>query len=347
MRKIIAAGTVALLLFSGCSKKDDTVKPDKKEETNNEAVEEVVSEKEFPYAFPLTGIGSEKEIEGRAISVMVNNHPEARQQSGLHKADIVFEMLAEGNITRFLAVFQSEKPESIGPVRSARDYYIELAKGLDSLFVAHGYSAEAQEMLENGYIDDLNGMVYDGTLFKRASFRKAPHNSYITYEDILKGAEQNNYSMQKAPKAYEFLTKKESENIAGEEAKSIGVSYSSNSLFKVQYQYDSELGKYKRFSNDEQTIDLDSKEQILLDNVLIVETDHAVVDDSGHKEIDLESGGEGYLLQKGKWNEVQWENNDGRIIPYLNGKEVPFVPGKTWINIIPTDPGLQTAVTFE
>ncbi len=66
-------------------------------------------------------------------------------------------------------------------------------KGLIALYIAHGNSPDAKEMLDSGYIDNLNGMVYDGTLFKRASFRKAPHNSYISYENILKGANQNGY----------------------------------------------------------------------------------------------------------------------------------------------------------
>ena len=78
---------------------------------------------------------------------MVNNHPKARPQSGLHKADIVYEILAEGDVTRFLPYFQSEKPENIGPVRSARDYYIDLAKGLNALYIAHGYSPEAKKCL--------------------------------------------------------------------------------------------------------------------------------------------------------------------------------------------------------
>src|SRR5690606_26584180 len=139
-------------------------------------------------------------------------------QSGLHKADVVYEILAEGDITRFLAIFQSEKPEDIGPVRSARDYYIELAKGYDSLYIAHGYSPEAQSMLDSGYIDNLNGLYYDGTLFKRASFRNAPHNSYISYENIMEGAEKNNYEMADAPDSVTFLSKNEVEEIAGEDA---------------------------------------------------------------------------------------------------------------------------------
>ena len=93
-------------------------------------------------------MGSSTEIEGRAVAVMINNHPAARPQSGLHKADIVYELLAEGDVTRFLAIFQSEQPDNIGPVRSARSYYIELAKGYDSLYIAHGNSPDAKKMLE-------------------------------------------------------------------------------------------------------------------------------------------------------------------------------------------------------
>ena len=165
-------------------------------------------------------LGVQTEVEGRAVAVMINNHPAARPQSGLNKADIVYELLAEGDVTRFLAIFQSEQPENVGPVRSARNYYIELAKGFDSLYIAHGNSPDAKEMLDNGYIDDLNGIYYDGTLFKRASFRKAPHNSYITYDNILKGANQNGYEMEQAPPSLTFLTEDEVKELAGETSKS-------------------------------------------------------------------------------------------------------------------------------
>ena len=178
-----------------------------------------------PYSFPLTGIASKTETDGRAIAVMINNHPKARPQSGLNKADIVYEILAEGDITRFLAVFQSEMPENIGPVRSARDYYIELAKGFNASLLPTAI-VRKQKMLDQGYIDNLNGMVYDGTLFQRADFRLAPHNSYITYENILKGAKQKNYSMDETPPAFTFLTEEESKSIVGEEAKSVMISYS-------------------------------------------------------------------------------------------------------------------------
>ena len=336
-----------LLLLSGCGQKQvnqGSQKVDKKPEKGEKKVSDVIAQPKDPYTFP--GKGSTKSTAGRAVAVMVNNHPEARPQSGLNKADIVYELLAEGDITRFLAVFQSEKPGNIGPVRSARAYYLELAKGLNALYIAHGYSPEAKEMLDNGYVDHLNGMVYDGTLFKRASFRKAPHNSYITYENVLKGAQLKKYSMTESPPAFSFLTEEESKNITGDTATSALITYSSNKMFDCMYQYDSELGRYKRFSGGEQTVDLETKEPILLDNIFIVEAVHQVIDSGGHRKINLQSGGKGYLLQKGKANQVEWKNVNNRIVPFKDGKEVPFVQGKTWVNVIPTTPGLLKSVSF-
>ena len=131
----------------------------------------------------------------RPIIVTVNNHPDARPQSGLAAADIVYEMVAEGNVTRFLAVYQSELPDTIGPVRSARDYFVEIAEGLDAFYVAHGYSPEAKRLLNANVVDNINGMNYDGTLFKRSRNRVAPHNSYITAEHIREGAKLVGASM--------------------------------------------------------------------------------------------------------------------------------------------------------
>jgi Protein of unknown function (DUF3048) N-terminal domain/Protein of unknown function (DUF3048) C-terminal domain len=345
MNKWAVAATAALLLLVGCSDKEKVSGPKEPVKEVEEVVQEEI-ENEIPYHYPLTGVGSETMTDGRAVAVMVNNHPKARPQSGLDKADIVYEILAEGDVTRFLAVFQSEKPENIGPVRSARDYYIELAKGLDALFIAHGYSAEAQKMLENDYVDNLNGMVYDGTLFKRANFRDAPHNSYITYENVLKGAKEKKYEMDQSPPEFQFLSEDESKSVTGDEAKSVMISYSNSAIFDSTYEYDASVGKYKRYSDGEQTIDHETNEPILLDNLFIIETTHQVIDNVGHKEIDFESGGSGYLLQKGKVIEVEWKNDNGLIVPVKDGKVVPFVQGKTWVNVVPTNPGLQTSVSF-
>jgi hypothetical protein len=346
MKKWAVAVTAVLLLLSGCTDKEKSNGPKQPEK---EEVEEVIKEEagnELPFHYPLTGVVSETETDGKAVAVMINNHPKARPQSGLNKADIVYEILAEGDVTRFLAVFQSEKPVNMGPVRSARDYYIDLAKGLDALFIAHGYSEEARELLESDFVDNLNGMIYDGTLFKRASFRDAPHNSYITYENVIKGAKEKNYSMNQSPPEFQFLSEEDSKSVTGDEANSVMISYSASGVFNSTYEYDESIGKYKRYSDGEQTIDYETKDPILVDNLFIIETTHQVIDDAAHKEIDLQSGGSGYLLQKGKVMEVEWKNDNGLIVPIRDGEVVPFVQGKTWVNVVPTNPGLQSSVAF-
>jgi hypothetical protein len=347
MRKWAVAITAALLLLSGCSDKKETAVEPEKEVKEVEPVEEVVEEDPTPYQFPLTGVASAEETDGRAVAVMINNHPKARPQSGLHKADFVYEILAEGDVTRFLAVFQSEKPENIGPVRSARDYYIDLAKGLNALYIAHGYSPEAKQMLESGYIDNLNGIVYDGTLFQRSSARVAPHNSYITYDNILNGVDQRNYSMEESPPIFTFMAEEDKNALIGNEATSVMITYSGSSISDSIFEYDASLGKYKRFfSGGLQTVDLESNEPVLVDNVFIIETNHRVIDSEGRKEIDFKSGGKGYLIQMGKVTEVEWKNENGTLVPMKDGAPAPLVPGKTWINVMPSNPGILSSISF-
>ena len=343
--KWLIVTAVALFLLVGCNKKE-TVDQIPKEDVIVEEEINPSEQVELPYHYPLTGIGSEEKIEGRAVAVMVNNHPKARPQSGLGGADIVYELLAEGDVTRYLAIFQSEKPNIIGPVRSARDYYIELAKGYDSLYVAHGYSPDAEKMLKRGYIDQINGIQYDGSLFKRADFRKAPHNSYISFSNILKGAEKNDYGMERAPNSLVFLSDKEVDALAGEQATDIDISYFAKP-YNSRLQYDADLMKYKRYSNGEPTVDYETDDPILIDNLLVVETRHKVIDSEGRRDIDLTTGGKGYLFQRGKVLEVEWKNVEGKIIPYQNDEVTGLVPGKTWINVMPTKPGLDKAVTFK
>jgi hypothetical protein len=234
-----------------------------------------------------------------------------------------------------VAIFQSEQPEKVGPVRSAREYFIDLASGFDSFFIAHGYSPEAKEMLESGVIDNINGMQYDGSLFKRADFRKAPHNSYITYKNIVKGAEMRGYELDKAPNPAVFLSDEEADKLEGVPAKEFMVSYGTPS-FDAIYEYDEDEQKYHRFNGSDETVDLESKESVQLDNILVVQMNHQIVDNAGRREIDMTSGGKGYLFQQGKVNEIQWKNEAGRIVPYKDGAKAGFVPGKTWINIVPS-----------
>ncbi|WP_421382995.1 DUF3048 domain-containing protein [Bacillus salacetis] len=347
MWKKTAIAAMTALLLTACSSDNETTETNDNTAENNTEQNETANQDtneesaEAPYQYPLTGFGTEEEAEQRAVAVVVNNHPKARPQSGLNKADIIHEVLAEGDITRLVAVFQSEQPEKVGPVRSARDYFIELAEGYDSFFVAHGYSPEAKEMLTSGVIDNINGMEYDGSLFKRADFRVAPHNSYITFENIEKGAEKVGAEMDTPPEPLDFVKKEE---VSGDEASSVEVSYYGNPSFSPVYEYDQKAKKYSRMSGGEKTADYESGDPVLLDNIFIIEAPHKIIDDYGRRSIDFESGGNAYLLQRGKLLKVQWENKNGRIVP---AGDASFIPGKTWINIIPENPGLEEFVTVQ
>ncbi|ASK61172.1 lipoprotein YerB [Virgibacillus phasianinus] len=327
-----------VILLVGCSKEESRA-------TNNDDKENAVEEKdstpkvaeEAEFVYPLTGMESDEQVDNRAIGIMVNNHTKARPQTGLSKADIVFEILAEGQITRFLALFQSELPDVVGPVRSAREYYFELANGYNALYVYHGAANFVNDMIKERGIEHLNGSLHDndGHLFKRESFRKAPHNSYVQVGAIYDVAKSKDYPVKAKDKPLPFLEKAEAKNIDGDPASHVEIVYSDQPMEIVEYDYDEKAGKYTRYSDLKQTVELDSNEPILVDNIFIVKTHHEVIDDAGRRAVDLTSVGEGYLIQKGKIQQVNWKNEDGRIIPVKDGKKVGFVPGKTWINVVP------------
>ncbi|WP_053217304.1 DUF3048 domain-containing protein [Virgibacillus senegalensis] len=339
-----------VVLAAACSKDEQSQGPepepaDEQEQEEPAAEPEEPEESEYENVYPLTGIATNEPVDNRIVAVMVNNHHKARPQSGLSKADIVFEILAEGRITRFMALFHSEQPDVIGPVRSARPYYFNLADDYGALYVYHGAANFIEDMLKNGAADHLNGAYYDndGHLFKRSSDRVAPHNSYLQFAAVKEVAEGKGYEMQADYEPLPFLNGEETADVPGDSASEVSFSYNDT---PVRYVYDEELDKYLRYNGDSQTVELDGEEAVQLDNILIMATHHEVIDDAGRREVDMESGGPAYLLQKGKVQEVQWENFDGRILPVKDGEPVGFVPGKTWINVIPDSKSLQETVTI-
>lgn len=344
----LLASLSAMFIIAGCGNKAEE-KP-QEEEVIEDIVEEEEPEEEvveLPFTTPFTGEGVAEEITQRPILATINNHPAARPQSGLAAADVVYEMLAEGDVTRFLALYQSAIPEQIGPIRSARSYFIDIAKGLDAFYIAHGYSPEAKSMLANGVVSNINGMHYDGTYFKRSSDRIAPHNSYISGENVLAGAEKVGASMDYSKKVfYTFYRDEESAKI-GTRANEATIHYSQNSSFNSTYTYDEGTEHYKRFSGNTVTTDYSTGEEIQLSNILFFEMPHRIIDNVGRRDIDISAGGKAYIFQQGMMREIQWKNVDGLLVPIEeDGSEVKLVQGRSWIHFVPTTPGLASAVTY-
>jgi hypothetical protein len=117
------------------------------------------------------------------IGVMIENTPDARPQSGLSQAGVVIEALAEGGITRFLALFEEGTPSSIGPVRSARPYYVNWDLGFDAGYVHAGGSPDGLALISSEHVKDLNALT-NGSFFHRISTRVAPHNLYTSMSDL-------------------------------------------------------------------------------------------------------------------------------------------------------------------
>lgn len=323
-----------LLLLSACSASED----------NSNGLESGAA------IFPLTGIETNENADNRIVAVMINNSPEARPQTGLSQADIVFEMLTEGNVTRLLALYQSEYPEVVGPVRSAREYYLRLAQNYNAIFVYHGAASFVDDMIKDSGVEFLNGKDYDndGHLFRRESFREAPHNSYLQFTAIPEVAGDIDYDMTAAYEPLPFLSKEEMNNLSGDEANYVELkSYSNKPEETISYVYDPEKEVYHRFTGNEQTVEFDTNEPVQLANVLIIEAPHEVIDDEGRRSVDLTTGGDAFLLQRGKVQRIGWMNENGMVIPVIEGSPAGFVPGKTWINVIPDTPGLEAVTAIE
>ena len=330
--KVMFALILCFILIA-CSKDNESTEDEKPEPIEEEPV---VEEPEETFVYPFTGLETTDKPKNRAVAVMVNNHAKARPQTGLSKADIVFEILAEGNITRFMALFHSEIPDKVGPVRSARPYYFNLADDYGALYVYHGAANFIEEMIQSGQADGLNGMYYDNdkVLFERSTDRVAPHNSYAIFDGIATRADEKGYELEAIHEPLLFTD----EEVVGDAALNITLPYSN---YQVRYQYDETKETYHRFSDGAQTVEYTDSAPIELANILILETQHQVIDNAGRREIDFTSGGDALLLQRGKVQNVQWEQIDGRIIPTKDGQQIPFIPGKTWINVIPTSPGIE------
>jgi len=181
MKKILCLILIFGLLFSfGCGREEQvSQEPDVAEETEMPAEPEIPIPEDNP------------ELPG-GVLVMIDNHSNARPQSGIDKADIVFEIMAEGGITRYMALFYTQAADKVGPVRSARYYFAQLAKGYDLPYVHVGGSVDGLETISKLKVKDLDEMSA-GKYFWRDKSRKAPHNTYTSTANLMQAIKDRNY----------------------------------------------------------------------------------------------------------------------------------------------------------
>ncbi|MEA1940308.1 MAG: DUF3048 domain-containing protein [Candidatus Caldatribacteriota bacterium] len=286
-----------------------------------------VKEKESPFG-------------SRPISVMVENSEGARPQTGLDKASIVYEVLAEGGITRFLAIYCDQESEIVGPIRSARPYFVSKSLEHQAIYVHIGGSEEAYSFIKEEKIDDINEFV-DFQPFWRSKDRNPPHNLYSSTVKLRKEANKLGYIEMIKKQIYQFEVDR-NEILNGKKVNSIVIPYNIN--YSVKYIYEPESIKYLRYMNNEPHIDSKTKKQLTVDNIVIQFVPTKVIDEEGRLSIDFIGEGRGLLFFKGGSEEIIWKKEDLKsrtVFYYKQGDRIALTPGNVWLQIVPTDLEIQ------
>lgn len=299
-------------------------------------------EMQLDYRNPLTGEPvAEAMGKPQVIAVMVENMVEAWPISGVEEAFLVIEAPTEAAIPRFITFFQeSDEVHEIGPVRSARPYYLDWAKELDALYAHVGGSPEALGLIAKNGLLDLNEF-YNGWYFWRDGSRFAPHNVYTSLELLVKAFDNLKEKGEVESPDYGVWNFKDDAEDLPESVERVSMNFSPTygNLYEAAWEYDVETNEYVRMQNGDSQLTRD-RDEIRANNIAILETEIEVIDAVGRRRIVTVGGGEALVLQDGRIIEATWakESAEDRLRFYEKetGEEIAFNAGITWIEVLPT-----------
>lgn len=282
----------------------------------------------------------------RPVAIMLNNLEAAQPMCGVSRADVVYEAVVEGGITRLMGIFENyDDLEKIGSVRSCRSYYVYYALEFDAIYAHYGQAAYAVPLLEEPYVDNLSGLSSIGnTVFYRTSDRKSPHNVYASADAIKAGIERLGYDTEyRSTYEGKFTFAKDGEfttNEGGKSAEYVAPGYVINEPW---FEYNEEDKKYYRFQYGGPQIDELTGKQISYDNIVFQYSVWQQLDEKDYLAFDCHSGGKMKYFTGGKVVDGFWirtvegdDNHDEGVSRYYtnDGEEIVFNQGKTWICII-------------
>ncbi len=352
---------VAMLFLMASCAQNETEEPavdpepevvEEPEDTPPEIVEEPEDEPETPsgdLVNPLTGEAVAEDISAnRPVMVMLNNVKQALPQSGNSQADIIYEILEEGGITRMLAVYQdiSQVEGNLGTIRSTRPYYVYLVAGMDGILVHAGGSPAAYDAIDSYHVTDLDALSGGATsLFWRDSGRRnagyaTEHTMYITASDIagyletsgVRAEHESGYTVNQT-----FV--EDGTPADGSDANIITVPFSG---YKTGvFNYDAASGKYLVSEYGEPYMDEGTGEQVSVENVLIIMTRVSQIegDSKGRLDVTMTGSGIGYYACNGKYIPINWSRSslDGQYqFTTMDGEALSLGIGKSYVNIVPT-----------
>ena len=276
----------------------------------------------------------------RPIAVMIDNHNLAWPQGGLNQAYMVYEIIVEGGETRLMALFKGVDVEKIGPVRSARHYFIDYAMENDAIYTHFGQSPQAQSDLKKYSIDDINGIAEDGTTFWRVKDKSAPHNAATSTEKLLQSAKNKKYRTTSSEESVLNYVTDEVNLEDGQGAVSVTIPHST--LQVVKYFYDEENKVYQRYARNKEQTDWTTGEPVTTKNIIITFCDNYTLTDSENKgRQGLKNIGtfDGYYITNGKAIKIKCIKEDRQSqtkYEDLEGNEIKVNDGNTFVQICPT-----------
>lgn len=282
---------------------------------------------------PLTGLQIDPSLAKRPVTgIMVENSLDARPQSGLQDAGVVYEAIAEGGITRFIALFQDTRPEYIGPVRSLRPYYIDFATPWDASIAHVGGSPEALAQIRSGG-KDLDQFFNSGSYWRQSS-RVAPHNVYTSFDKLDALNQAKGYTTS-APKSWKH---KKDAPLKTPTAKSIDINIASF-YFNSHYDYDAASNSYLRSEGGKPHIvtasAADNKGQQLHPKVVIaLVMGYGIESDGQHSQYGVTGSGNVYIFQDGGVTQGTWSKADRPsqfVFKDTAGNEIALNAGQAWL----------------
>ena len=276
----------------------------------------------------------------RPIAVMINNNHVAWPHAGLNDAYLAYEILAEGGITRIMALFKDKDTEKIGSVRSARPYYLDYALENDAIYVHYGWSDKAKSDISSLGVDNINGLTASSVFWRDSSLNKATeHTVFTSMEKINEYSKEHGYDRDTDKDLLLNYSVDEIDLSKREDAIKADTVFMKYSYYTMtSYEYDSEKKVYKRYMSDTPHVDAVTGDQYTFKNIIITPIETHTYDSYGRLELDNIGSGEGYFITLGYAIPITW-SKDSRssqtVYKNMDGEEIKVNDGSTFIQITP------------
>jgi hypothetical protein len=332
-RSLFALGAIVALVVAGCSS-DASDSPDAP------AAGEVTTEGTAIVDTAITAALTGAEIEAGslsrpALSGKIDNHPSARPQVGLDEADIVFEELVEGGMTRYLAVWHSSLPAEIGPVRSVRPMDPEIVSPFGGVFAYFGGQVRFVQMMQAAPVYNVI-LGQEGTedLYYRTTAKVAPHNVLVA----LPGLVEQHLDLPAPAPQFVYAPSVEAATAVVEGSPLAAITTRFSGFSSPSWEWDGTQGKFLRFQTNGAADSASSGNQIGATNVIVLFVNIDVIEDIPTTR--LVSQGTGYVATGGSIVEVNWIKATPEspiVLSTVGGTDVLLGVGNTWIELLPAE----------